>query len=73
MLTVVESALDNTGNAHAHIGGVVFFKQLLHLLCLVGTRGQKRGQRLFKTIKPSRWRWLNYMILRLKFGGPSPT
>lgn len=73
MLTVVENTLDNTGNAHAQVGGVVFFKPLLDLLCLVGTRGQKRGQRLFKTIKPSRWRWLNYTILKLKFGGPSPT
>lgn len=43
MLTVVENALDNTGNAHAQVGGVVFFKQLLDLLCLVGTRGQKKG------------------------------
>lgn len=41
MLNVVENALDNTGNAQ--VGGVVFFKQLLDLLCLVGTRGQKKG------------------------------
>ncbi|HCM1952363.1 TPA: hypothetical protein N3A08_001371 [Salmonella enterica subsp. salamae serovar 9,46:z4,z24:z39:z42] len=43
MLNVVENALDNTGNAHVQVGEVVFFKQLFDLLCLVGTRGQKKG------------------------------
>ncbi len=35
MLNVVKNALANTGNVHAQIGEVVFFKQLLDLLCLV--------------------------------------